>query len=63
MIEITRYPHTAGLKRGANMLTRFCQKCYKQCTHGFDFSDTATEVLVNSFFVCDDCLKDAKNKA
>ncbi len=62
--SIKRYPNHAGLMRGVNMMTKLCQNCLEDKTHGFSFyeGEENGRVLLSSMFVCDDCLTAAKKE-
>lgn len=61
--HISRLPSPATMMRGPNMIKLFCQNCEQEKTHGFKFfAMGGMHPLNGSFFVCDDCLKDAKKK-
>jgi len=58
--SITRFPNSAGLKRGPNMIRKVCRKCLEEKTHGFWLFDG--ESIKESVFICDDCLARAKKE-
>jgi hypothetical protein len=57
-MTIHRYPNLAGLMRGPNMQTKWCNSCRTEKTHGFWLFDN--EVMAQAVFACDDCLATAR---
>ena len=58
-----RYPNSAGMMRGNNMMKKWCVECQSECSHGYFIMYEFSESRSKALFICDDCLKQAKKEA